>query len=63
MDLPRRQLARMMVVGGSVCLALGILLLLVKLLIALAWYASGAIMLAGLVLLAIGHALGGRWTR
>jgi len=46
--------------AGSFCFVLGVLLLLVKLLMALAWYASGAILLAGLVLILIGWLLGGR---
>jgi len=52
-------ISRVLVVGGSFLLVLGIFLLLVKLLVALAWYASGAIALAGLILLAVGWLIGG----
>jgi hypothetical protein len=50
----------MLVMAGSMLLGLGILLLLVKLLMTVAWYASGAIALSGVVLLAVGFLLGGR---
>ena len=53
-------LSRSLIGTGSFCLVLGILLLLVKLLMALAWYAAGAIVLAGLVLVLVGWLLGGR---
>ncbi len=43
-------------VGGGV-LAFGILLVLIKLLITLAWHYAGAIVLAGLILLIIGFIL------
>ena len=59
MGSDRAILSRMLAVGGSFLLVLGILLLLVKLLVALAWYASGAIAIAGLVLLAAGWLIGG----
>ena len=43
-------------IGGAI-FALGILLLLIKLVILLAWYAAGAIAVAGLALMMIGMAL------
>lgn len=46
-----------LVVFGGVVLALGLMLLVVKLIIFLAWYAAGIIALAGLILLAIGWLL------
>lgn len=58
MGLNRLMYSRMLTGAGSALLGLGILLLLVKLLIALAWFASGAIALAGLVLLGVGYLLG-----
>ena len=64
MNSNRLAFSRMLVVTGSMLLGLGVLLLLVKVLMALAWYASGAIALSGLVLLVIGYLLGGsryRW--
>ena len=42
---------------GGATFALGILLLLIKLVILLAWYAAGAIAVAGLALMMIGMAL------
>ena len=42
---------------GGALFALGILLLLIKLMILLAWYAAGAIALAGLGLMVIGMAV------
>ena len=45
---------------GIVLLALGLLLLFVKLIIFLAWYAAGFIALAGLILLIIAWLLAGR---
>ena len=58
MNLNRWMLSRTLVAFGGLALGLGVLLLLVKLVIALAWYASGAIALAGLILLAVGYAIG-----
>ena len=54
----RLMYSRVLTGAGSALLGLGILLLLVKLLIALAWYASGAIALGGVVLLVVGYLLG-----
>ena len=54
----RLRYSRVLTGAGSALLGLGILLLLVKLLIALAWYASGAIAMGRLVLLVAGYLLG-----
>jgi len=48
----------MLIAAGSLILALGLFLLLVKLLVALAWYAAGGIALAGLIVLVFGWFLG-----
>jgi len=59
MKSDRLAFSRMLVLSGGALLGLGIVLLLVKLLMAVAWYASGAIALSGLALLLIGYLLGG----
>lgn len=59
MGYNRWVLSRSLIAVGSVLLGLGILLVLLKLMIALAWYASGAIFIAGLVLLVAGWLAGG----
>jgi len=59
MNYTRWQFSRTMMTAGSLLLGLGILLLLLKFLMALAWYASGAIAVAGLIMLAVGWFSGG----
>ncbi len=57
---PRRwMLSRTLMGMGSFCLVLGILLLLIKLLMTVAWYAAGAIALTGVLLVGVGTLIGG----
>ena len=55
--LNRYYFGRSLAFAGGSLVALGIILLLVKLLIFVAYYAAGAIALAGLVLLGVGWLL------
>jgi hypothetical protein len=55
----RWMISRRLVAAGSVLLGLGILLLLVKLTVLIAWNGAGAVALVGLVLLVVGWAIGG----
>jgi ABC-type bacteriocin/lantibiotic exporter with double-glycine peptidase domain len=57
MHMGRGGYAAMLLLIGGLLFALGILLLMVRLMMWLAWTASGAITVAGLVLLAIGALL------
>ncbi|MDP7163132.1 MAG: hypothetical protein QF577_07670 [Phycisphaerae bacterium] len=59
MSFRRYRWARSMILAGSGLLLLGIILLLVKLTMILAWHAAGAVALAGLVFLLIGLMLRG----
>ena len=59
MNYARWQFSRTLMMAGSLLLGVGILLVLLKFLMALAWYASGAIAVAGLVVLAVGWLAGG----
>ena len=54
LDGRRRSVPAALKLWGGLVLALGILLLLVKLLVVLAWYAAGAVALAGLIILLAG---------
>lgn len=54
LDGRRRSVPAALKLWGGLLLALGILLLLVRLLMLLAWYAAGAVALAGLIILLAG---------
>lgn len=54
LDGRRRSVPATLKLWGGLLLALGILLLLVRLLMLLAWYAAGAVALAGLIILLAG---------
>ncbi len=54
LDGRRRSVPAALKLWGGLLLALGILLLLVRLLVLLAWYAAGAVALAGLIILLAG---------
>jgi hypothetical protein len=54
LDGRRRSVPATLKLWGGLLLALGILLLLVRLLVLLAWYAAGAVALAGLIILLAG---------
>jgi len=54
LDGRRRSVPAALKLWGGLLLALGILLLLVRLLVLLAWYAAGAVALAGLIVLLAG---------
>jgi hypothetical protein len=54
LDGRRRSVPATLKLWGGLLLALGILLLLVRLLMLLAWYAAGAVALAGVVMLLAG---------
>ena len=54
MGWKQSELGRSLVVGGTAVLALGIMLLLIKLVMYMAWYAGGVIAAAGLLMLLIG---------
>jgi len=58
MAFNRWTFSRTLVAGGSVLLGLGVLLLLMKLVMFLAWYESGAIAAVGLVMLVVGRLIG-----
>jgi hypothetical protein len=47
-----------MTMAGSLLLTLGILVFLIRLLVALVWYASGAIIVAGAIMLVVGWLCG-----
>ena len=53
----RLYLARRLAVWGAIMLAVGLLLLIVRLVMFLAWYVAGAIAAAGALLLLIGMIL------
>jgi len=57
MNWNRLYLARQLVVWGAIALAVGLLLLIIRLVIFLAWYVAGAIAAAGALLLLIGMIL------
>jgi len=57
MGWKQSELGRSLVVGGTAVLALGIMLLLIKLVMYMAWYAGGVIVAAGLLMLLIGALL------
>lgn len=59
MSYRRFNLASSLIVAGGSMLAIGIILLMVKILITLAWYAAGAIALVGLLMLSLGWIIGG----
>jgi len=59
MSFIRYRWARSMILAGSGLLLLGIILLLVKLTMILAWHAAGAVALVGLLFLLIGLMLRG----
>ncbi len=54
LDGRRRSVPATLKLWGGLLLALGILLLLLRLLVLLAWYAAGAFALGGLILLLAG---------
>lgn len=54
LDGRRRSVPATLKLWGGLLLALGILLLLVRLLMLLAWFAAGAVALAGLIILLAG---------
>ena len=54
LDGRRRSVPAALKLWGGLLLALGILLLLVRLLVLLAWYAAGAVALAGVIMLLAG---------
>ena len=54
LDGRRRSVPATLKLWGGLLLALGILLLLVRLLMLLAWFAAGAVALAGLIMLLAG---------
>ena len=59
MSFRRYRWARSMILAGSGLLLMGMILLLVKFTMILAWHAAGAVALAGLVFLLIGLMLRG----
>jgi len=53
-DGPRRSVPAALKLWGGLVLALGMVLLLIRLLMLLAWYAAGAVALVGLIVLLAG---------
>ena len=56
----RSQLGGALVAAGSAMLAIGLVLVIVKLLMFMAYYAAGIFVLAGVLLLIVGWAMGRR---
>lgn len=57
MNLRRLQFGQSLIIAGSGVLGIGVLLILIKLVMFIAWYAAGVVALAGGVLLLVGFLL------
>ena len=57
MNLRRLQFGQSLIIAGSGVLGIGVLLILIKLVMFIAWYAAGVVVLAGGILLLIGFLL------
>jgi len=57
MNLRRLRFGQSLIIAGTGVLGIGVLLILIRLVMLIAWYAAGVVVLAGGVLLLIGFLL------